>query len=126
MTIARVGIWMDHSIANVMEFTIDPIQTKTIKSNFTHEAKEASIRKGEDRMHNKEQREMALYYDKLGEVIKKYEHVILFGPTNAKEELFNYLKEDHHFDHVKIEIVHADKMTDNQQHAFVRSHFSKH
>jgi hypothetical protein len=48
----------------------------------------------------------------------------LFGPTNAKTELINKLKEDHHFDEVKIEVKSADKMTENQQQAFVLEHFN--
>ena len=76
-------------------------------------------------MHNKEQREQHDYYKKLGEVIKNYNDVILFGPTSAKTELYNILKEDHRFENIKIETQKTDNMTENQQHAFVREHFSK-
>ena len=126
MTTAKnLGIWMDHSSANLMELTIDPIETKTIKSKFTHQAKEQSQSKSENLMHNKEQHQQSEYYKKLGEVIKNYEEVILFGPTDAKVELFNTLKADHHFEKIKIEIKQTDKMTENQQHAFVREYFSR-
>jgi len=121
-----LGIWMDHSIAHLMEFTSDPIETKTIESKFTHEVKKESLSKSENIMHNKEQHQQSEYYKELGEVIKNYKGVILFGPTNAKVELFNILKADNHFEKVKIEVMQADKMTDNQQHAFVREHFSRH
>ncbi len=30
-----------------------------------------------------------------------------------------------HFDKIKIETMQADKMTENQEHAFVRDYFSK-
>ena len=126
MTTAKnLGIWMDHSSANLMELTIDPIETKTIESKFTHQAKEQSLSKSENLMHNKEQHQQSEYYKKLGEVIKNYEEVILFGPTDAKVELFNTLKADHHFEKIKIEIKQTDKMTENQQHAFVREYFSR-
>ena len=39
-------------------------------------------------MHNKEQHEQSDYYKKLGETIKNYTEVLLFGPTDAKVELF--------------------------------------
>ena len=46
MTTAKnLGIWMDHSSANLMELTIDPIETKTIESKFTYQAKEQSLSK---------------------------------------------------------------------------------
>ena len=126
MTTAKnLGVWMDHSGANLMELTIDPIETKTIESKFTHQAKEQSLSKSENLMHNKEQHQQSEYYKKLGEIIKNYEAVILFGPTDAKVELLNTLKADHHFEKIKIEIKQTDKMTENQQHAFVREHFSR-
>jgi hypothetical protein len=109
-----------------MEFTTDPIATTTIASKFTHEEKEQSSGKSENLMHNKEQHQQSEYYKKLGEAIKNYENVILFGPTNAKTELFNVLRADHRFEKIKIEVKQADKMTENQEHAFVREHFSRH
>ncbi|MEI9909275.1 MAG: hypothetical protein WDO71_06225 [Bacteroidota bacterium] len=75
-------------------------------------------------MHNKEQHQQSEYYRKLGEVIRNYEAVILFGPTSAKAELLNLLKADNRFTKIKIEIRQTDKMTENQQYAFVREYFS--
>jgi hypothetical protein len=121
-----LGIWMDHSNANLMEFTADPIETKVVESKFTHEEKELSLGKSEHIMHNKEQHQQSEYYKKLGEAIRNYDEVILFGPTNAKAELLNVLRADHRFVKIKIEIKQADKMTENQQHAFVKQHFAKH
>jgi negative regulator of sigma E activity len=127
MTTAKyLGIWMDHSSAYLMEYSTDPIETKTIESKFTHEAKEHSLGKSEKLMHNKEHQQRSEYYKKLGESIKDYEEVLLFGPTDAKLELANLLKADHHFEKIKIKTESAGKMTENQQHAFVRDHFSKH
>lgn len=125
-TAKDLGIWMDHSSAHLMEFTIDPIETTTITSKFTHGEKEQSFGKSENLMHNKEQHRQSEYYKKLGEAIKNYENVILFGPTDAKVELLNVLRADHRFEKIKIEVKQADKMTENQQHAFVREHFSRH
>ena len=76
-------------------------------------------------MDHKEQHEEAAYYKKLGEIMQKYDNIILFGPTNAKTELFNILRADHHFETIKIEVMQTDKMTENQQHSFVREYFSK-
>ena len=123
-TIKKLGIWMDHSNAHLMEFANAAEGSKTIASPFTHEVKEESLEKGEKTMHHKEQQQQSAYYKQLGEVIKNYEEVILFGPTDAKTELHNILKTDHHFDNIKIEVKQADKMSENQQHAFVREYFS--
>ncbi len=114
---------MDHASAHVMEFSANQSETKTIDSKFTHQEKENSLRKGERLMHNKEQHQQGEYYKELAEVIKEYDEVILFGPTDAKVELFNLLSSDQHFAKIKIEVKNADKMTEGQEHAFVRDHF---
>jgi hypothetical protein len=124
-TTKNLGIWMDHASAHLIEFTTDPILTTTIESEFTHGSKEKSMGKSENLMHNKEQHQQSEYYMKLGEIIKNYDEVILFGPTSAKTELFNLLKKDRHFEKIKIDVKPADKMTENQEHAFVKEHFSQ-
>jgi ADP-heptose:LPS heptosyltransferase len=125
LTVKKIGIWMDHSIANIMAFTRDPIETKTIESKFTHEVKESTLSKNENLMHNKEQHLQADYYKQLMAIIENYQEVILFGPTDAKTELYNLISADHKFEKIKIAIFQTDKMTENQQHAFVKQHFSE-
>ncbi len=121
-----LGIWMDYGIANLIEFAAVPTTTKTITSAFTHAIKEEVLSKSEHMMHNKEQQEQAAFFKEIADVILGYTNVLLFGPTDAKVELSNFLKEDHHFDSITISILQADKMTEPQQHAFVRDYFTKH
>lgn len=116
---------MNHSIAHLMEFTANHFEIKTIESKFTNKIKMQALAKSENLMHNKEKQQLSDYYKKLSETIKNYKQVILFGPTNAKVELFDLLSEDFRFLKIKIEIKETDKMTENQQHAFVREYFSK-
>lgn len=122
----KLGIWMDHSNAHLMEFTTDPIVTKVLSSDFTHQGKENTLGRSENQMHNRENHQHAEYYKKLGEVIQHYEEIILFGPTDAKVELFNSIRKNNLFANKKIDVLQTDKMTENQEHAFVRNHFSKH
>lgn len=117
---------MNHASPHLMEFTIDPIETNTIESKFTHQVKELSLDKGENRMHNKEQHQQAEYYKKLGDIIRNYKVVLLFGSTHAKVELFNTQRSDHHFEKATIDVKHADNMTENQRHASVKEYFSQH
>lgn len=120
----KLGIWMDHAQAHVMEFA-DPIITKTITSDSTHEEREFTLQKGESFMQRKNQQQLREYYESLAEVIKRYDEVLIFGPTNARVELVNILEADLHFSNIKIESKASDKMTENQEHAFVRDYFSK-
>jgi stalled ribosome rescue protein Dom34 len=120
-----LGIWMDHSVAHLMEYTKDSMETETVESTFTHQNREETLSRSENLMHNKEQQKQRSFYTELAEEIKRYNEVVLFGPTDAKVELFNILKEDHHFDEINIGVENADKMSENQQHAFIRAYFLK-
>ena len=122
-TTKNIGIWMDHSVAHLMELKNDEVTTNNITSSFTHQEKEHSLSKNENLMHNKEQHLQADYYNKIKDVAKNYDRIMLFGPTTAKNELLNIMKADHHFENKKIESIQADKMTENQLHAFVKNHF---
>ncbi|MBA4410562.1 MAG: hypothetical protein Q8S54_04490 [Bacteroidota bacterium] len=118
----QLGIWMDHSIANLIELTNDSIVANTIVAQVGEQDEPLNAH-DESLIQNKEQNELSTYYKRLSEVIKDYDDVLLFGPTSAKSELLNILKDDHHFDKVKIEVRPSDKMTENQQHAFVKDYF---
>lgn len=120
----KLGIWMDHSSAHIMELTTCFIKTKIIESKLVPTEKMQNPIKSENLMHHKEQQQQSEYYKKLGEVIKNYEEVILFGPTDAKVELVNVLNRDQRFSKIRIDLEQTGKMTKNQQNAFVRLHFS--
>jgi stalled ribosome rescue protein Dom34 len=118
-----MGIFMDHANAHLIEFSAEPIESTLISSDFTHEVKIETLANSEYTMHNKEQQQQNAFYKKLGTAIKQYTNVLLFGPTNAKVELLNMLKEDQGFNNIKIDVKDSDKMTENQQYAFVKQHF---
>lgn len=119
----QIGIWMDNSTAHILEPKDNAIVTSNINSEFTHEQRQHSLGKNENLMHNKEQHMQSKYYKTIADALKGHDEILLFGPTTAKNELSNLLKADHHFSTVKIDVVDADKMTENQQHAFVKKHF---
>jgi hypothetical protein len=125
MNTKRLGIWMDHSSARLMDDTTGVIETTTIESLFTYEEKGDSLDKSENLMHHKEQHEQAAYFKQLADVIKNYDDVLLFGATQAKAELYNILKGDHHFEKIRIEVRPSDRLTVNQQEAFVRTYFAR-
>ncbi len=119
----NIGIWMDHSIADL----INPNAAEkkhSITSDFTSETKEEALQRSENLMHNKRQQMHEAFYNEIGGEILKYDRVLLFGPTNAKTELHNYLKKDLHFKDIIFDIEAADKMSDNAMHAFVKDHFN--
>jgi stalled ribosome rescue protein Dom34 len=121
----RVGIWMDHSTAHLMEYSSDDYEVNTIASKFTEPVHQSKLLHSENNMHNKENQSLKMYYKELMNIIKEYDVVLLYGPTAAKTELANMIREDHRFDKIKIETKSADKMNHTQQHAFIKDYFSK-
>jgi len=121
----KLGIWMDYSVAYLMEFTSSAFEIKTIVTKFFEQKKLQTISKSYSLMLNKEQKKRSSYYKKISEIIKDYKKIILFGCTNAKEELFGILSEDERFIKIKIEIQNTDKMTKEQKNSFVIDVFFK-
>jgi stalled ribosome rescue protein Dom34 len=119
----NAGIWLDHSTANLIDLSRNK-NSHTLTSDFTFNTKEEALNKSEKLMHNKRQQMNEAYYKEVADEILKYDHVLLFGPTNAKTELHNYLNKDMHFKDIKIDVKTADNITNNEKVAFVKDHFN--
>lgn len=121
--IKKIAVYMDHFMANIIEYTISAETVKTIKSEFNHFEKEKILQKGESHLHNKEQDLQQQFYSKLREELLGYKTVLLFGATNAKTELLNILQVDAKFSNVEFTLKNTDKLSDNEQIAFVNDCF---
>ena len=124
-SVKQLGIWMDHSNAHLIEFGSENTTTKSISSDFSSDDKKQTLQRSENEMHNKEQQKQGTFYKNLSQIIKDFDELLLFGPTEAKSELHNLLKANHQFDKITIEVKNTDKMTDNEQHKFVSDYFTK-
>lgn len=124
-TTKKLGVWMDHNMAHLMEFTSKHFEIETIESKLNDQEKIESLVKSDNLNFIKEKKQLFDYYKRIGEAIKNYKRVILFGPTDAKIELFYLLSEDIRFLKIKFEIKETDKMDENQQHNFVKEYFSR-
>jgi stalled ribosome rescue protein Dom34 len=118
----NISIWLDHSEATLIDLENEK-NNCTIKSKFTIEVKEEALSRSENIMHNKEQQMHESFYKEIADKILNYDHILLFGPTNAKAELHNFLKEDLHFEDVKIDIESSDKMLEKERKAFAVKFF---
>jgi hypothetical protein len=122
-TAKKIAIYMDHFMANIIEYANSAVAVKTIKSEFNHFEKERILQKGESHLHNKEQDLQLEFYLKLRDELLSYDTVLLFGATNAKTELLNILQADAKFLNVEFTLKNTDKLTENQQIAFVNDCF---
>ena len=122
-TIKKIAIYMDHFTANIIEYSSTAAVIKVIKSEFNHFEKERILQKGESHLHNKENDMQDIFYKELREELLDYNEVLLFGATTAKTELSNILKLDNKFTNVEIIVKNTDKLSDNEQIAFVNDCF---
>ena len=119
----QMGIWMDHSVAFLIQIENDRVVETIVEIETPQLEVEYDSGKNETLRHNKEQQYQLAFYKKLSDSIKNYQEVILFGPTDAKNELLNLLRADHLFENIKIGIQRSDKMTAIQMHDFVKAYF---
>lgn len=121
-TTKKLGIWMDHTAAHIMELNNNTIVSTTIES-LSLQGEKKNFGKDASLKYNTEQDQLSDYFKRLSAIILDFPEVIIFGPTNAKLELFNLLKVNNQFNNVKIQIETTDNLTKNQMHAFVKDHF---
>jgi stalled ribosome rescue protein Dom34 len=120
----QLGIWMDYCTAYLMELTSNHFEISTIESisydtNKLHPVhKIASLLETQKRLQFN-------YYHNIANEIHTYNRIIIFGPSNAKIELFDVLSEDDRFLKTKIEITNTDKMNPAEQHDFILKYFSQ-
>ena len=125
-TSRKIGLWMDHSQARLLE-PGEPVSTiRTVASQISKKAKidgeEADgIRLGkyrssnnEYRKHNRRQNMLAEYYKTLAKEIHPYDEIFLSGSTTALEEFKNFLSNKKSFLSKRIHIMRSDYLSDNQ------------
>ena len=121
--VKNLGVWMDHSKAILIELYDHKLISKEIvikqtpleiENVDTHEVKEHS----KEQSHNQ-----SVFFKEISDTIRNYRNVLLFGPTDAKNELFNLLKADHKFSDTTIELKTTDKMTTTEKQEYVVQYF---
>jgi stalled ribosome rescue protein Dom34 len=119
----QIGIWMDHSFAFIITLENNKVVENIVELEIPQLETDYDSGNNEKLKNNKSQQFQVNYYKKLIDWIKNYQEVILFGPTDAKKELLNMLKDEHFFKNIHIEIQDSDKMTSMQMHDFVTAYF---
>ncbi len=119
----RLGIWLDHTTARAMEYSTEGHQVKTLESNNKGLDNQEGEQHSESVLHHKENQQLKAFYKDIIAILRDYDEILLFGPTNAKTELYNLIREDHKYDHLRIETKPAEKMSSAEEHAFVVNYF---
>ena len=122
----QLGLWMDDSVAYLIQFTTKPFTIQTIVREFQTEEKKSNSLKKILLLSRYKETSLNKHYNKMGKELLKYEKIVLFGPSTSKLDFFDFLNEDERFLKLKIEIKDADKMNVNQQHEFIKEYFEQH
>jgi hypothetical protein len=120
----QLGICMDLSHALLMELENNQIISRDIVSGLKKTDKT-------DTQQNhflgfqwtEKQHLQKVYFTEISDIISHYQQVVLFGVTDAKNELYLLLIGNSRFNDIRIELVNTNKFNKTQMHEFVKSYF---
>ena len=133
--IKKIGLWLDHVDAHFIEMEDSQEHFETIHSEkeSLHRIKGESgngIKMGNYRSTNNEHRVqmreneiMSDYFKGIEKRLQNYDEIFIFGASTAKDELYNLLRSNKHFDVKLIHTESSDHLTKNQMIARVRAFF---
>ncbi len=119
----EAGIWMDNNKAFIISRPADN-NSAEFAINEKIEATHYHGEKGEHASMNAEPQNLAKYHKTISKSILDYDHILVFGPGKAQEQLVNFLREDAHFNAKQLTLEAAQHMTDHQLVAKVRDFFA--
>ena len=131
----QIGLWIDHKRAVILTLSDDEESMQEIQSGIDrHASLRGAIRsrspysaqypKGDDQLDKQYDGYLQKFYEKLFNLLRGADAVLIIGPGEAKFELKKYLERQKS----PIEIVaveSADKLTDRQVAAKIRLHFQE-
>lgn len=132
----QIGLWLDHAQAHFIDISKgQAVVETTFSDNRRHEhfngenpvgTKLSPTRatNNEHHIHNIKREALHEYYKVLADRLKGYDDIYLFGPTSAKDELFNVLTVDKHFTGKNILVESSDNLTENQMVAKVKHYYN--
>lgn len=130
----QIGIWIDHKRAVILTVSESGEVMRKIESGIEHlrlrgasrsrAPYSAQYQKGDDQFDKKYDGYLNKYYESVIDHLRGADEVLIFGPGEAKKELKKRLEREKTCPPVKG-IFPADKLTDRQFAAKVRSHFAE-
>lgn len=135
MLIKRTGIWLDHSKAKLIVLYEGAVQITTVHSPYIRHIRirgqkdDTSVYQNlfgstrENTKHHIKQNELHSYYSDLEKRLADSDEILLFGPTHAKNELYNVLMKNKKMQNRPIMIKNSEYLTEKQMIAFVRKFF---
>ncbi len=118
-----VGLWIDHKKAVIVFVAGKDTEVKLINANIEEHHRQSGVAKPADDVRQRELTgHLNDFYDEVVSSTRNAKSILILGPGEAKGELRKRLEKDN-LNRPIVEIKTADKMTDPQIVALVRSHF---
>ena len=120
----QLGICMDLTHALLMELEDNQIISRNIVSGLN----ETDSTDKQDAhflgfQWTEKQHLQKAYFTEISDIIRYYKQVVLFGATDAKDELYKLLEKNRRFNDIRIELVNTDKLSETQMHEFVKEYY---
>lgn len=127
------GIWLDRKQAFIVTLNGQEANTETIFSEIEdfHAIGGARAKTPwgpmytvpEKKYEERRKHQIRMYFDKILKKVKGQESLYLFGPAELKDKLKAEILQRHAFRSCKLQVAHADSMTDAQKVAQVKKHY---
>jgi hypothetical protein len=132
----KVGVWIDHRKATLVELLGEKDSTRVIESGVEKHLRLAGGSRSatpwgpqdvakEGARDRKLERHLNAYYDRVVEALRGAEAIFLCGPGEAKAELRKRMEPTGEVDERIVGVETVDKMTKRQLAAKVRSVFGE-
>jgi hypothetical protein len=123
----QAGLWIDHRKAVIISITGEIEEIKSITSDMEKQVRYSGGALNDSEEDERDRRfsgHLNKYYDEVVALVKDAVSILIIGPGEAKVEFKKRLENEKQLGRV-VDIETADKMTDHQIAAKVRSHFIK-
>lgn len=121
----QVGIWIDRSKAVIVSATADRVITRTVQSDIGGHPHYAGAQDGGGEHKYEERFSLRLnaFFDTVVSALGDPDAVLIFGPGDTKHQFKARLARGQTVPTSVVDVEAADKLTDRQIVARVRSHF---
>jgi hypothetical protein len=111
----KIGVWMDHLHAQLLEYGQHGEDIRIIQSDYPHS------NHTEFKEHNIDQHSLDAFFKILEQELAPYDVILLLGGKTAKEAFFNRIRHQEAFIKKKIYKMTTDHFTPKQFATFINA-----
>jgi hypothetical protein len=128
----KIGIWLDHRRALLITIDDGQESREALESDFGRRAGPEGSRRTstpygpqatdvERKVQSRDRHELQRFYREILRHVRTTDRLLIIGPAEAKQELVDVIKRDASLRALHVKVEPADRMTDDQIAARVRT-----